>query len=95
MKTIELPGIVYSLLLAVGAWAIDYFSTGDGSGIPWAPIMVAAVPILLKSFTVAVRGKIESPSLEGEPVGSARGMATFETEQVAEGKSKLDSWLWG
>lgn len=92
MKIIELPGIVYSLLLAVGAWAVDYFSTGDGSGIPWAPIMVAAVPILLKSFTV---GMGKSEPVAKEEIVSTRGMATFETEQTVEGKSKLDSWLWG
>lgn len=92
MKTIELPGIVYSLLLAVGAWAIDYFTTGDGSGIPWAPILVAAVPIILKSFAVSA----EKPaSVAEKETSSTRGMATFEGEQEVQSKSKLDSLLWG
>lgn len=92
MKTIELPGIVYSLLLAVGAWAIDYFTTGDGSGIPWAPILVAAVPIILKSF--AVSAEKPAPVAEKE-TSSTRGMATYESEQEVQSKSKLDSLLWG
>lgn len=44
----KIPGIIYSLLLAVAAWAIDYFTTGAGAGFPWAPVLVAAVPVLLK-----------------------------------------------
>jgi len=92
MSKIELPGIVYSLLLAVGAWAVDYFTTGDGSGIPWAPILVAAVPIILKSFSVSA----EKPApVVKEEVSGTRGMATYESEQEVQSKSKLDSLLWG
>lgn len=51
MPKVTVPGVIYSLLLAVGAWALDYLSVGAGSGIPVAPILIAAIPIVLKMFT--------------------------------------------
>lgn len=46
------PGALYSLLIAVGAWAVDYLTTGGGAGIPWAPLQSQWVPVILKMFTV-------------------------------------------
>ena len=66
-----LPGALYSLLLAVGAWAVEYFSTGVGSGVPWAPILVAAVPIVLKAI---------STWLGQEPQAATRGPATSSSK---------------
>lgn len=78
----KVPGIIYSLLLAVGAWAVDYFSgSGAGSGFPWAPVLVAAVPVVLKFFT-AMGG-------EEPPAAQTRGMETVEKRGYA---SKV---LWG
>lgn len=48
----RVPGILYSLILALGAWAISYFSEGGGAGVPWAPILLATIPVILKLFTV-------------------------------------------
>lgn len=48
----KVPGIIYSLLLALAAWLIEYFTHGAGAGVSWAPILLAAVPILLKLITV-------------------------------------------
>lgn len=78
----KLPGIVYSLLLAVGAWAIDYFTTGAGAGFPWAPVLVAAVPILLK---IIMPGE-DAPT---EPEAQSRGIAPVQQRSYA---AKL---LWG
>ena len=70
----SIPGVVYSLLLAVGAWAVEYFTTGAGGGVPWAPILVAAIPIIIKLFTVS-----QEP---GEPpAGVARSMGEPGTPQ--------------
>lgn len=46
-----IPGVLYSLLAAVGVWAVEYFTVGPGNGLPWAPILVAAVPTVLKSVS--------------------------------------------
>lgn len=76
------PGIVYSLLLAVGAWAVEYFSTGGaGSGFPWAPVLVAAVPVILKFFT--------SMGEETPPPAQTRGMGQAQT------RSYVSKVLWG
>lgn len=74
----KVPGIVYSLLLALGAWLVEYFSPGGmGSGVPWAPILLAAVPIVLKLFTVAsgptepaavARGEVEAPKSKTQKI---------------------------
>ncbi len=48
----KVPGIVYSLLVALGAWAVEYFTTGAGNVVPWAPILLATIPVVLKLFTV-------------------------------------------
>lgn len=78
----KLPGIIYSLLLAVAAWAIDYFTTGAGAGFPWAPVLVAAVPILLK---LIAPGEEEQASQD----------VSFGVEPVAQGRSYADKVLWG
>jgi hypothetical protein len=48
----KIPGVLYSLLVAIAAWAIDYLTNGQGAGIPWAPIAIAAIPVILKIFEV-------------------------------------------
>jgi len=64
----KVPGIVYSLLLALGAWAVDYFTNGAGNSVPWAPILLATIPVVLKLFVVSTetestpRGLGEQPS---------------------------------
>lgn len=83
----KVPGIVYSLLLAVGAWAIDYFTTGDGSSIPWGPILVAAIPVIIKTFTVQT-------STTAEPASNARGLPSYEEHMEAK-PGKVRSWLLG
>jgi hypothetical protein len=62
------PGIIYSLLLAIAAWAVEYFSTGAGAGVPWAPILIAAIPVILKLFTAAAPEEPEMASRGVEPV---------------------------
>lgn len=74
------PGALYSLLLAVGTWCIDYFTSGDGSASLIAPVIVAAVPIVLKMFTV----QVEEP-----PAELSRGVGP--TAQP----SKMKKWLLG
>lgn len=88
---IDLPGIVYSLLLAVGAWAVEYFTTGPGTGVPWAPIMVAAVPILLKSFTVTA-GNAETTTIK---TSSTRSLDPYEETVVVQPRSKIQKLLLG
>jgi len=62
------PGALYSLLLAVGAWCVDYFTSGDGSASLIAPVIVAAVPIILKMFTATGEETPEATSRGVEPV---------------------------
>lgn len=64
----KIPGAAYSLLLAVGAWCVDYFTSGDGSASIVAPVIVAAVPIILKLFTAAGEETPEMASRGVEPV---------------------------
>lgn len=65
----KVPGIIYSLLLALAAWLVEYFTAGPGSGISWAPILLAAVPILLKLITVQTPTNADLP----DPIAAARG----------------------
>lgn len=67
MNGIRVPGVIYSLLLALGAWLVDYFTTGDGSNIAWAPILLAAVPIVLKMITVNAPPEVTPMSDFGGP----------------------------
>lgn len=62
------PGALYSLLLAVGAWCVDYFTSGDGSASLIAPVIVAAVPIILKMFTATTEETPEATARGVEPV---------------------------
>jgi len=77
----KLPGIIYSLLLAIAAWAVDYFTSGAGAGFPWAPVLVAAVPVLLKLIAPG----------EDAPVADVgtRGIAPVAS------RSYVDKVLWG
>ena len=59
----KVPGVVYSLILAIAAWAVEYFTTGGGAGLYWAPILLAVVPVVLKLITVQT----------SDPVAVARG----------------------
>lgn len=68
----KIPGVLYSLLVAIGAWAIDYLTTGGGAGIPWAPIVIAAVPVIIKLF--AVQGE--------EPVAMSRSIGGAESGKL-------------
>ena len=76
----SIPGIAYSLLLAVGAWAVDYFTSGDGSASIIAPVIVAAIPVLLKFFTA---------SGEETPEAASRGLET------AQPRGYISKVLWG
>ena len=74
-----LPGALYSLLLAIviaaGEWTTAYFSGGDGSGFSWAPIVLAAVPVVLKAITVYL-----SPTEPEQPQAAVRGFGVEETQ---------------
>ena len=77
----SVPGILYSLLLAIGAWAIDYFSgSGAGAGFPWSPILIAAIPVILKFFTTS---SVETPE------AASRGV------EPAQPRGYVSRVLWG
>lgn len=80
MTEIKVPGIVYSLLLAIGAWAVDYFT---GSSYSWSPILLATIPVLLKMFTVG------GSDDEIEPAAQSRGFG------ATPARSKLSKLLLG
>ena len=63
-----IPGAAYSLLLAVGAWGVDFFTSGDGSASLIAPVIVAAIPVVLKLFTATGEEPPEMASRGVEPV---------------------------
>lgn len=65
-----IPGALYSLLMDIGVWAIDYFSGGAGASLVIAPIIVAAVPIILKMFTVQGGEEPATRGMGGEPARS-------------------------
>lgn len=67
----KVPGVLYSLLLAVGAWAVDYFATGGGSGLPWAAIALAVIPAVLKMFTVNAPPEVTPQADFGGPLPQA------------------------
>ena len=72
----KVPGILYSLILAIGAWAATYFATGGAGGdYVWAPLLLAGVPIVLKMFTVAT-----DPEPSTEPTATARGGAISQPQ---------------
>ena len=52
MNELKVPGLIYSLLTAIGVFFVEYFTSGDGSASLIAPLIVAAVPIILKAITV-------------------------------------------
>ena len=91
MNTITVPGIIYSLLLAFGAWAIDYFGvSGAGSAFAWAPILLAAIPIALKLFTVATtRGSTLASR------GAAVGTAPSKWHRILWGQAEGDAMTCG
>ena len=71
----KIPGAAYSLLLAVGAWCVDYFTSGDGSASLIAPVIVAAVQIILKMFTATT---------EETPEATARGLEPVQKRSYAK-----------
>ena len=73
-KGIAVPGAIYSALIALSVWCADYFTSGDGSASIIAPLIVAAVPILLKLVTV------QSTEPPAEPM--ARGMSATPPSKV-------------
>lgn len=79
----KIPGIIYSLLLAVAAWAVEYFTSGAGAGFPWASVLVAAVPVLLKLI---------APGEDAPPQASQEISFGVEPEQR---RSYVDKVLWG
>lgn len=76
----KVPGVIYSLLLALAAWLVDWFTTGGGSGVPWAPIVLATVPIVLRLVTLEDEPSVVTRDISGEPVRQ---------------RSKTDQLLWG
>lgn len=82
MSNFKVPGFIYSLVLAVLAWAFEYL-TQNGGGIPWAPIAIAVIPMIVKAITVQV-----SPPVA--PVGTARGMG-----EAQPAPSKMTKFLLG
>ncbi len=87
MPTLTVPGIIYSIILALGAWALDYFGVGAGAGFPLAPLLIAGIPIVLKMFTVAATEQ-EAVQLSG---ASPRGEFVAPVAQP----SKLQRLLLG
>ena len=71
MPKLTVPGIAYSIILALGAWALDYFGVGAGAGFPLAPILIAAIPIVLKMFTVATTNPAPTPAAQARGMGDA------------------------
>ena len=83
MSNFKIPGFVYSLALAILAWLFEYL-TQNGGGIPWAPIAIAVIPMIVKAITVQV-----SPPT-APYAGVARGIG--EAQPVP---SKLNRFLLG
>lgn len=52
MPEIKVPGILYTLITAGVAYGIEYFTTGDGSLLLYAPIALAIGGVILKLVTV-------------------------------------------
>ena len=71
MDNFKIPGFIYSLLAAIGAWGIEYLSTGPGMGLPWAPIMLMVIPTVLKLLVVA-SAKDDVPNARGEVQSSSK-----------------------
>ncbi len=83
MSEIKVPGIVYSLVLAIATWATTYFATGNPGGeYVWAPILLATIPTLLKFIVVAAS--------TDEPSAQSRGMGDAPTQ-----RSKISKLLLG
>lgn len=82
---IRVPGILYSLILAVAAWAIDYFSGGAGSGYVWAPLLLAAVPIVLKFISVAAEPAPEMVEATARSMGGPVVVAESKTRRLLLG----------
>ena len=82
MSNFKIPGFIYSLALAILAWAFEYL-TQNGGGIPWAPIAIAVIPMIVKAITVQVSPPVASAA-------TARGLG--EAQPVA---SKMTKFLLG
>lgn len=83
-RTVKLIVITVVVIVAVAAWAVDYFTSGAGAGFPWAPVLVASVPVLLKLLAPG-----------GEPQAQASQDVSFGLEPVAQKRSYVDKVLWG
>jgi hypothetical protein len=83
MPKITVPGLIYSLISAIAAWAILYFDVG-GAGADYviAPIILGGIPVLLKMFTVQVPPTVE-PS------------AAVSRGEAVEQPSKMQRFLFG
>lgn len=53
MPQIRVPGIIYTLVTAGIAYGVQYFTSGDGSLLLYAPIALAVFGVLLKLVTVS------------------------------------------
>lgn len=84
MPKITVPGLIYSLISAIGAWAVLYFDVG-GAGAEHiiAPIILGAVPVILKIFTVQTPPTID------------RNAAVSRGEAVSAPESKWRKFLLG
>lgn len=79
MPKITVPGLIYSLISAIGAWAILYFDVG-GAGADYviAPIILGGIPVLLKMFTVQTPPTVEPSAVSrGEVVEQPSKMRKF------------------
>lgn len=85
---IRIPGFVYSLALAVLAWGLEYL-TQNGGGIPWAPIAIGLIPMLIKAIEVQVAPK---PEPTNPPSAQARGFGDVVTPAQP---SKVQRFLLG
>ncbi len=63
------PGAIYTMIAAIGVGLIDYFSTGGGATWYWAPVALAAIPLITKYIEVnftspaeTSRGTVSPPS---------------------------------
>lgn len=66
MNKIRVPGVVYTLLTAGVAYGIEYFTTGDGALLLYAPIALAVGGVILKLITVQAPPTEPAPTPQGD-----------------------------
>lgn len=82
----KIPGVIYSMLVAIGIWATDYFTVGSGGDWQWAAILVAGIPAIIKLFSVATS--------EPEPTNPTGAQARGFDGTVTPAPSKMRKfWL--